>query len=247
MKELSDAARSLIELGSQHDGPSPADRARVRRALVSALGTSAVLASSTTAAGAAASAGVGAGGATVGSLLTWLAGGVGVGLLVALPAAMSAEPAEHPSRSTATNVAPPAPLPVAEPSSAPTPGATAAADTPPAVEQSPRAPERRPQRASTASAIPPAARAADELERESKLLSHAQRELAAGRPGTALAALDQHERTFPGGALTPEREAARVLGTCAAGQRDQARRLAEKFLEAHPSSPLRARVSASCR
>lgn len=246
MKELSDEARSLIELGGQHDGPSPADRARVRRALVSALGTSAVVASSTTAAGAAASVSVGAGGATVGSLLTWLGGGVGVGLLVALPVAMSAEPAEQRPRSAATIVAPPAPLPTAVSISEPVRGATAA-DTPPAVEQSPRAtPERRPQRASTTSSLPAAA-PADDLERESKLLSQAQRELAAGRPASALAALDQHERTFPGGALTPEREAARVLGACAAGQRDQARQLAERFLEAHPTSPLRARVSASCR
>jgi outer membrane protein assembly factor BamD (BamD/ComL family) len=78
------------------------------------------------------------------------------------------------------------------------------------------------------------------------LLAQAQRELASGDPDGALSTLQKHALRYPSGALSPERDAARVLAMCASGKRAQARPLAERFLSAHPTSPLAPRVRAAC-
>jgi hypothetical protein len=249
MKELNDDARTLIERASRYDGPSPDDRARVRRALVTAIGAGAALTSSTTAAGASAAAGatVATGGASIASLLGWMVVGAGVGLATALPVAMLIDP---PARASGARVEataqPPKP---AEPRAATKPEGPGLqpderSEKPAALD--PPAPGVRNRAIRPAPSALVEARA-DDLARESRLLSEAQRELAAGRPQAALAALEHHETTFPRGALTPEREAARVLAACAAGHRLQARQLAQQFMAAHPTSPLRARVDAACR
>lgn len=86
----------------------------------------------------------------------------------------------------------------------------------------------------------------DSLSAESALLAQAQRDLASGDSTRALATLDAHAKRFPGGALSPERDAARVIALCNAGAQEKARKLAAAFLAAHPSSPLAPRVRAAC-
>lgn len=86
----------------------------------------------------------------------------------------------------------------------------------------------------------------DSLSAESALLAQAQRDLSAGDSTRALATLDAHAKRFPGGALSPERDAARVIALCNAGAPEKARELAAAFLAAHPSSPLAPRVRAAC-
>jgi hypothetical protein len=61
-----------------------------------------------------------------------------------------------------------------------------------------------------------------------------------------LTVLDEHQSRFPRGALVAEREAARVLTLCDAGQQTRAKKIADRFLRLYPRSPLNASVRASC-
>lgn len=92
----------------------------------------------------------------------------------------------------------------------------------------------------------PGAAAAPDLGSEVALLGEAQRRLRSGDARGALDALDEHARRFGGGALGPEREAARILALCKLGRRDEARALADRFLASAPSSPLSQRVREAC-
>jgi len=81
---------------------------------------------------------------------------------------------------------------------------------------------------------------------EVELIQRAQQALEAGDATAALVLLSEHARRFPNGALSEERDAARVLALCGAGQQDDAEQMGAAFLGRYPSSPLASRVRASC-
>ncbi|MBX3233266.1 MAG: hypothetical protein KIT84_20955 [Labilithrix sp.] len=78
------------------------------------------------------------------------------------------------------------------------------------------------------------------------MLRSANAALAAGDGATALRRLDEHATRFPRGALTEEREAARVLALCASGRASEARANASTFVAANPRSPFVAQVRRAC-
>jgi hypothetical protein len=84
------------------------------------------------------------------------------------------------------------------------------------------------------------------LGEEARGLAAVQRALDQGRPSEALALLDEQERRFRRGELAPERRAARVLAHCAGATAEQARTLAQRFVEQEPNSPLAVRVRRAC-
>jgi len=84
------------------------------------------------------------------------------------------------------------------------------------------------------------------IEAELALLASAQAAIQRGDYATALAKLDEHQRSFPGGVLGEERTAARVVALCGAGKEREAQALATTFLAEHPMSPLAPRVRGAC-
>lgn len=251
MRELGSDAQALIALANDGDGPRATDRERVRRAVMAAVSGGAGLGGLTAAAGAKAASGAAAGSAAVASAATSGAGGLGLvawfvvggvlGVGAMVPATLTSDPS--PPAQTATvaalqhGTAPTAHVAATPPTTA-AEGATALpVATPPAAPATP---------AALAPRAPKAARPAADLAAESALLASAQESLSRGDAPAALAALQRHQRLHPDGALTPEREAARVLALCAAGRKIEARAAAAAFLSRHASSPLAARVGAAC-
>jgi hypothetical protein len=70
--------------------------------------------------------------------------------------------------------------------------------------------------------------------------------LRAGDAEAALAAVGEHARRFPNGALAEERDTERIVALCALGRRDEGARATERFNRAYPSSSHAARVQAAC-
>jgi hypothetical protein len=238
MNELSFGAKTLIARARAADGPGPERRARVKRALVASLvGASATIgtASSVAAAGlpVAAAAKVTL---TAGTIALWLGMGAALGTIASAPAVVVRLVESEPPPGAVQ--APPDPAPakaVVEPAKV--------VEAP--VEEAPSAPPEdqvaRPQAKVAEPIVAPPS-----LSEETRLLEAAQRELASGRPASALELLDEHAARHPGGALTEERTAARVLSLCALGRTDEARRSARAFLAASPRSPLIPRLRGSC-
>jgi hypothetical protein len=84
------------------------------------------------------------------------------------------------------------------------------------------------------------------FERELQLVRSAQRAIDRGSPALALTLIDQHAAEFPRGRLNHECEAIRVVALCAAGRVASSHEARDRFLQQHPSSPLAARVRATC-
>jgi RNA polymerase sigma factor (sigma-70 family) len=82
----------------------------------------------------------------------------------------------------------------------------------------------------------PAPSAPDRLAEEVALLDRANARLGAGDAAGALAAIAEHGREFPQGALLDLREAARVQALCLAGDRVQADAVAARLFAEHPGS-----------
>lgn len=91
-----------------------------------------------------------------------------------------------------------------------------------------------------------AAARADHLAEEVAILSRAGADLHAGRAAAALKALDEHQRKFPGGALTQERSAARVQALCALGRMKEAEAELRRLAKMSPRSPHEARARKAC-
>jgi hypothetical protein len=87
---------------------------------------------------------------------------------------------------------------------------------------------------------------APSIDDEIALVRDARAALRSGDASQALALLDDHDRRFPGGALSEDCAAARIYALCALGRTDQARALASRFLSEHPLSPHAASVRNSC-
>lgn len=247
MSELSYEAKALIRRAGTADGPSRADRARVKRRIVAgiaAAGTT-LAGGGTVASGAPAALGaVSAGKMTVASVLLWLAAGAGLGSVVSVPAVVStyrrAEAVRTAVPATAPLSAPAAVRPPIEPASDPL--RAAAAPITEKTERNERISEHRDPGRSRAAAATGAASLAE----ETRLLEAAQRELAKNQGGAALAMLDEHAARFPSGALSEERSAARILALCGVGRTGEARSAAKAFIAASPSSPLVPRLESSC-
>jgi len=80
------------------------------------------------------------------------------------------------------------------------------------------------------------------LAAEVALLDRA-RAVARSAPGSALAALDEHARTFPNGALRDEAAVVRLEALLAAGRRDEAERLAGPYVRDRAHTPIARRMS----
>ena len=70
--------------------------------------------------------------------------------------------------------------------------------------------------------------------------------LRSGDPKGALAAVGEHARRFPNGALSEERDTERIVALCALGRRDDAARATERFDRAYPSSSHESTIRAAC-
>jgi hypothetical protein len=81
---------------------------------------------------------------------------------------------------------------------------------------------------------------------EHRQLREARRVLARD-PAKALSLVREHERSFPHGALRPEREVIAIEALARLGRTDSARARAARFVERWPSSPYRHQVESALR
>jgi hypothetical protein len=268
MNDLSREARAALENGLKLDGPSGERRAHVKSRLLVAFGSGAAVLGGSAAAAEAATplvAGVAATakGLAMGSLLVWFGAGAlaGAGMSGAVVAVRHVTtPAGQATRGRPLETRRAAP----EPRAALKPAVSAASVVAAPDEVGESAP--RADRAANAGALsaapagvgnspvvntPPAPSAppvasSSTLSEEAALLERAERALVRNEPNTALAALAEHERRFPLGALREERQAAKVLAFCTLGWVAEARTLARAFVSTAPGSVLVPRLERSC-
>jgi hypothetical protein len=157
----------------------------------------------------------------------------------------------------ATRLATPVAIVVPAPISSPAPVIVQPAPTEPIVvapkAEEPVRPAPRPVRtapvvaspAVAPSAPPPPPESDKDLAAERSLLEVARTAFSRGQPKDALDQLDLHERQFPTGRLSEEREALRVMALAASGKRQDARARAARFVQEHPDSLLRPAVEAA--
>lgn len=230
MSELGPDIQALLDAAREGDAPTAADRARVKQALVTQLGAGAFAAQVPMTQAARPWLRLGAGAAAVGVALL-------AGLLVRQQLADRASVTPAPvhvapeTTNVATKSAAPLPVEALDPPSVPVESLRSVAPQPaPQIKAAPLA----------------AASEESTLEKELALLRDAKSALDRGDADKALAALDEHAKTYPNGVLTEERGATRVLALCAAGRTGEARLSAQDFLAKYPRSPSAARVRGSC-
>lgn len=249
MDELGPDERQWLDALRSEGEPTSDDRARVRAAVLAGI-SSAAGATATTAA-AVATSGV-AKGATVGTVFTgWKMGltVIALGLAGAITSAtllrVQSDPPAPPVAATA----------IASPLIVGTPPPVVVDTPPPVVDVASSAePAAEPEKPTAARArsiesarpSPPRVKPrTDDVDAELLLLTQAQRALERGEPSAALTLLAEHGREHPSGALALERDGLRAIASCDAKHVD-GRTLAERFIAAHPSSPLVARIRTSC-
>lgn len=133
---------------------------------------------------------------------------------------------------------PPSPTPT--PPTRPAP--SAAGDSVASSVPAPSAPELRRSRTKAVASASDWPAGVDEL----TLIRQMQQALRSGSPGRALGFVAEHERRFPSGSLTEEREGVRAAAQCVVAPRDRASILAT-FAARFGSSPYLERVKAACR
>ena len=153
-----------------------------------------------------------------------LAAGIAAAIYLFGGSAPTAPAAKAPATAKPPAAAPP------EPSPAPTSGSASAPVTPSARAQPVETP--------VPSARPTAASRQESSPEEIQLLSRARQADARGDYGGVLSVLSEHERTFPAGRLSEEREVLRVKALVGLGRTDQARRAAARFRRQFPRSVL---------
>lgn len=267
MSDWGQESEQLFRSAKRGLSPSHGDRERVRARVAAKLGAAVVgagvagaLASTTSnAAGATAAAAGAAGGgtaavATKGVTLALIAKIVAPILVVGagvVAAPRIAARIAAPSAPSAITVAAAPASPIVPRAATPTVLPTAAA--PPVPEPLPTidisalpalAPAAAPARASSSPASPSAASSAALSAEEALLVGEIDTALRSGDSATALRLSAEHERRFPRGVLSEEREGARVVARCMSGA--TATSGATAFLAAHPRSPMRARILAAC-
>lgn len=217
MSELSPQGQALLRATRAALRPQTADRERVLAGLRARLG------------------GVAPG--TVGkaaahaSRTVWTAAAaafVGVGGVVAIGLSSLAPAVKAPA---------PAPVTVA-----------AAAAVPNVAANTPEAPaEVEAQPSPPAAPAPSSVSRRDRLAEEVAILSQAAKDLRAGRAASALSALNEHQRRFPGGLLTQERRAARAEALCSLGRFPEADAELATLVRTAPQSPLTVRAQQRCK
>jgi hypothetical protein len=228
MNDLDSRSRAIVEAARDADDPSPADRNRIRHAVLVQL-----------AAGAVASTAV-AGTMTVGMklgvavLAVSLVGGSAAGVVHWRRPHGAASVAAHArvpvvSRTTAS--------PVAMPEVAIAPVIAA-----PSVESQARRPDKPRKVAGQISQE----REEDQLNAEVAVLKRAREDLRLGRPAQALEALREYDRRFGKGTLDEERQAMAAIAACQAHPGPSARAQAQAFMLSSPNSPLLNRVRVTC-
>jgi hypothetical protein len=270
MSELDPQAKDLIGLAREGEGPTQAERSRLRGAVLARVGAGVAVLSAT--AGTASATTTAAGGSMARSFAAKvvvaiaLVGAAGAGgyvtigqvTKVASGAARVSGPAAAPGMVQVVGPAvPPPPMApgVQSPRESPTGSEMRSEDTrAAATPASPslaaarpvsigRAPDTStgPTTTDRAAALPDRS-----LDDETRALRSAIADLRDGHADRALAAIDAQESRFPGGALAEERAEARIVTLCALGRNDEARADASRFLRARPRSLLAGRVLASC-
>ncbi|HEY6561732.1 MAG TPA: hypothetical protein VI072_30895 [Polyangiaceae bacterium] len=257
MSDLDPDARGLIEQVGDRDGPSRADRERVRRLVSASLAAASTAATTASlAAGAAGSVGASlAKSAGVAQIALWVCVGSAVGAAVSAPVLLSDSGPSRPAviakpAPTAQRPAQPGSAAVAPALPDPEEAADAGVEPAPVVAQQPLTTKRVPtpaEPASTAAFPAPAPEALEGgLRAETRLLEQAQRARAHGKADEALAILNTYGTRFPGGVLRSESLVMQVLCLCELGRQPEAQALAEQLVRLHPESPLVPRLSRSC-
>ncbi len=182
-------------------------------------------------------------------------------------AAVATVSSTTPARSA--TVVPAAPAPTAPSATAPSPPLVRFSDLPPAARGStsplrsvppsgaapPGDPDPAPLRpgagggdltTETPSAEPPPAAGHAGVDEEVQLLTSANRALASGDPGRAIALVTEHRARFPGSALAPARDATRAIALCQSGQTIAGQAAARTFERTNPGSAFLARVRDAC-
>ena len=234
MDELSPRARALLEAAHGTDDPIPGDAARVRRNVMTRIGTTGLGAAVFSLSLERAKALLGVATPKVVAVVLLAVGGSAVyqrtqqrelsqrsvpSLAAAVPvvAAVNAQPEEAPS----------------------------AALPPSAPEARPSPPLHRPRlslkRSVRAQALDPTA----DLEAEMRCVRAADAALRGGYVNEAQTLLEPHAREFPAGTLSEERDGLRIVASCQSGDAD-ASRAASLFLERSPHSLLAGRVRTAC-
>lgn len=261
MSELGPEAREVLLEGRDGDNPTPADRARIRAALMSAIVTGAAA----TAAGQAQAAteiGLPASVGTTKPVVTSIFGSVfakgiaivclgvaGAGAWLAWPdektkeSPVAAPKLEKPTDSIAASTAAPIPGPRAETAVPlekpldPMPNASTLASASKPVPVRPAGPLPE-------SDVP--VESADSLLAETDRLRKAHGAMREGDAEKALTLLSEQAAEGEGQKLREERSAARVLALCKLGRVAEAQAEAAAFLAQNPQSPLADRVRKAC-
>ncbi|MCL2450564.1 MAG: hypothetical protein FWD17_16575 [Polyangiaceae bacterium] len=244
MDGLSPETRALLDRSRGGDALPAARRRAIRASLAVALGLSLPL----TVRAAVAS-------PRVASWLVRAFGAFGVAGAVAV-AALAGRPASFRSESPVTSVvAPPGPEHRSPPESmAPDlPSAPVATTEGSVVQPNPTSPEppKPPRPVARTQANPPARSASvpgdpqrpatsdppeDDLAAEARIVAKARAAYANGHTDETLAALSEHDRRFPAGALSPESGVLRAAALCASGRVGEARATAKDVGERFPSA-----------
>jgi TolA-binding protein len=229
---LLDNGATELELRLLQAGDADRPSAKARQAALAALGLSgAVLSASSSAAATAGSTALSSGARVlaakwwaVGALVT--AGGVSVGY-----ATLTSSPAGTPSAVVVPRLSPPPMVATA----APLPEPEVSASASPALTTSRERPTSSPPRSSSSAG-------SLGIQEQIVLVDRARAAVAAQQPATALAALDEYQRRFPGGVLAQEATLLRIDALLARGDKASAARLGRQFLQRYPRSPMAARV-----
>lgn len=234
MDGLSPETRALLNRASEGDRLDDARRDALRRRAAAALGV--------------ATPAIPRGAASTHGITTWVLGAFGAlgaattAVVVAVHLRGPAAPAPVAARGEASSAA--TSLVVGGPPAVDAPAASAAASSStssPALRASPSGGASRSRDALTGHTGP----AEDALGVETRLVASAQSSLNHGQGARALVWLDEHNRRFPDGALTPESESLRIDALCAVGRAPEARAEALRWATRHPGSAS-PRLPASC-
>jgi hypothetical protein len=133
-----------------------------------------------------------------------------------------------------------------DPSDAP-PAVSSVAKKPPTAHAIVAAPKAGLGDAGDRHAAPAARPSAPAVADEASLFHDGIVALRSGQPARALVLFDFHARLYPHGVLAEEREAERALALADLGRTTEARAAIDRFLQAHPASPLAARLLARAR
>ena len=234
MNDLNSQARAIVEAARDADEPSPADRARIKHAILVQV-----------------AAGVVASTAAAGTLTVGMSLGMKIGLLVLSVSLVGGGAVgvvhwqgKHRTASLTTPMARPTAikreaLPAATPVVAPS-----SAIAPVQTESKVRQPDKP--RKLVAQGGADRTSPEDPLNAEVAVLGRAREELRLGRPAQALEALLEYDRRFGKGVLGEERQAIAAIAACQVHPGPSARAQAQAFMHSTPKSPLLDRVRAAC-